>query len=182
MASKQSSPSFLALPTLRSLPRLEPLCFPTFKELVKEHQLTQEMPRRQDPGLFQALLGAQPQILHAALVDDPDMFDPRTAALLLELMTGRRTVASLSPEEMNLLNAATAEFAQHRKPPAKLKELLRQPAPLDADQSDDSDYEGDLEWNERGGGPSPATNLKTAASHAHEVDETTLPTRWWEKS
>jgi hypothetical protein len=175
MAFRQTS-SFLAQMMQPSLPQLAPPRFPTFRELVRENQIEQLQPRKPDPGLFETLLG-DPAVLHALWIDDPDAFNPKVGPLLLDLVTGRKSLSSLSPEEMLLLNEATIEFAQYKKPePKQLIPKVEQPS---AEQADGSDYEGDLEWNERGSGPRTSAS-DVAAGRALEPDETKLPTRWWE--
>src|SRR5882724_2193894 len=152
MVSKRNYPDCLALPTLQSLPPLEPLRFPSFQDLVaadREMQLMTTKPVTKDPGAFTAFLG-DPRILLDAWVTNPDVFDPRLGDLLIALVAGQKKLEELSPAEMALLNSATMEFAQYRPPPpVKKPEPLKDPfADLEqaADEEEAADEEGDLEW------------------------------------
>lgn len=135
-------------------------------------------------GTFEALLG-NPQILYVAWLENPDLFDPKLGALLHELMSGRDWHA-LAPDEQQLLDAATVDFAQQRRPqtPAAkpMPELpTKSTEPDDDDGSPDGDSdERDLEWNNVTGKPAAPTTAPQP--RVHDIEQLgTTETRWWER-
>src|SRR5215510_15870275 len=112
MPSNSNFQDSLALPSLPFLQPLQAERFPTFQELVEKDRAGMGSPALPPKrgGLFQALLG-NPAILHAALLDRPDAYDPKLLPLLLQLRTGKK-LEELTPEEIALLDAATLEFVQ----------------------------------------------------------------------
>lgn len=177
--SNSNSPNFLAPTSLPSLPALTPIKFPTFQELVDTDAATLGTPASKPAvvGAFKALLGT-PEILHAAWLDNPEAYDPRLGPVLHLLLTGT-TLDQLSPEQLELLNQATLEFAQYRPPP-------KQPAPLpvlpvkssEPDDPDGDADERDLEWN---GGSGERTRAVAAPTVTDIERLGAVPTRWWER-
>lgn len=183
MPSNSNSPDSLALPTLPFLQPLRAERFPTFQELAEQEREAMGKPASlpKKPSLFEALLG-NPAILHAALLDKPDNYDPKLLPLLLQLRAGRE-LSSLTPEEIALLNAATLEFAQF-KPPQKAKAPAPQGlAPTKSSEPDDADTadgdERDLEWN--GGRGERFNRPPPPATQVNEQALAMPPNKWWER-
>jgi hypothetical protein len=65
-------------------------------------------------GLFESLIG-DPRVLFYDLLDAPDSFEPGTAELLQELISGKPQ-ESLTKEQASLLDRATLVYASVKKP------------------------------------------------------------------
>lgn len=168
-----------------NLPFLQPLkaeAFPTFDELVEKDRATMgsPAPKPRAAGLFESLLG-NPGILHAALLENPDAYDPRLLPLIVQMLNGRK-LETLTPEELALLDAGTIELAQHRRQPKPLPAPQGR-APTKSSEPDDADTadgdERDLEWNggrgQRFNPPGPSTKI------LNEQALGAVPTRWWDR-
>jgi len=136
-----SSPDFLAMISLLELRGLMPPTFPTFSELAR---ISAEPERRPETGLFDALLG-NPEILFVDYLEHPESYDDQTAELLQLLVGGARKLHELSPDDQQLLNRATVEFAQtvHPKPGS-----LTSPVPPTVPTPEPDDDEPELEYRD----------------------------------
>jgi hypothetical protein len=123
-----SSPSFPSAPAPPSMSLPPP-----------ESQVHHE-PQRS--GLFSTLLG-DPVVLYQAHLEHPELFNPETSQLLTDLLTLRKSVPSLTQPEMDLLDRATVDFAQHR-PVRKSKRPKAPPVTPHIEEEDDEEPE--LEW------------------------------------
>lgn len=122
--------------TLTNLPELKPQpppTFPTFSELVFESMNEQPVGKR-EIGLFEGLMGNDPRPLFQDLVDYPHKYQPGTDVLLQELITGQKTIETLSPDESLLLDYATLEYTQPSRTP------VEEPEPLREVEEDPADY------------------------------------------
>lgn len=115
---KDNSIDSTALIRFPPLPKLTPLTFPTFSELVGE-SVNEQPAKRKEIGLFEGLLGADPTPLYHDLIGAPYKYRPGTDVLLQQLIQGQKSVETLTPEELLLLDQATFDFTQLTKPPPK---------------------------------------------------------------
>lgn len=94
---------------------------PTFFELVETSPTLQEP---QPKGLFETLLGARLDVLHADAEEFPEKYPEETRHLLHELMAGQKSVKELKLEDQLLLDQATIDFAS--TPPKKREEKIKE--------------------------------------------------------
>ena len=108
-------PSFLALNTSKGYEAPQPPTFPKFFDLVQNETSAQDAPKKpRATGLFSALIG-DVRILYQELLEDPGRFDERAAELLQNLSSGGQQLSTLTPEEMDVLDAATLDYARPRR-------------------------------------------------------------------
>jgi len=92
-----------------SSPVLRPSQVPTPQALFME--VSPEKPAKEN-GLY-AAIGGDPKVLFDHLLEDPSRYPSGTDVLLQEMIQGR---SDLSPEELQLLDQATLEYAQTPSP------------------------------------------------------------------
>lgn len=160
----------MALKPLEGLPSLPENQFPTFQELVDQELIEPPEPS-QNSGLFFQLVG-DPAVLYREYLDDPDRFDEEAGLLLQQLYSGLKTLEQLDPEEAEILNRATAEYAQYSPKQEKPSGPQRPSLPRSVTPSDD---EPEIPWTEHVQGPSLPT-LDTPISLPDSA-----PTFWWTK-
>lgn len=153
------------LPSLPTLPKL--LEFPLSLSALE--------PTEQSPptstGLFLSLL-RDPAVLYRDYLDHPEKYDEQTAQLLMELISRTKTLETLTPEDMELLNKATMNFAQPTRPLPKKQSNERYSASVQQTSSESKEEEDEVEWH----GP----NMRLPPMEI-PVDIPTVPTKWWDK-
>lgn len=117
--SRVGYPDYLEMARSQQLQLPAPPKFPTFAELA---QVVTTPPPIQKSGLFQQLLGGQTQVLWQDLLKDPDKYEPEVQQLLQEILSGQKSLQALMPEENQLLDRATLDFAQASKTPQPEKD------------------------------------------------------------
>jgi hypothetical protein len=86
---------------------LVPPRFPTLSELAAPPIASPaSSPRR---GLFVSLVG-DPTVMFDDLLRSPEKYEEGVSDLLLGMVTGRRSLKDLSPEEMEVLDRATVDL------------------------------------------------------------------------
>ncbi len=107
--------------TLVSLPGLKPPQFPkfpTFSELAGAS--VNDLPVVQkEKGLFEGMLGGNTEALFQDLVSCPHKYPPGADILLQEMIMGAKTIDSLDPDELLLLDQATLAFTQPSRAPVE---------------------------------------------------------------
>jgi len=165
------------LPPLPVLPTLPALSSPTF-----DPTLTSPSSVPSTPGLFEALLG-DPRILLRDYLEHPTHYEPELLTTLTSLLSGNKTLASLTNEERDLLNQSTTTYAEQpnssttssTKPPDALPFQTRPPR----DDEDEDEEETDEEpWRDSQEDPLLSFNEDPAP---HEDDDVAPPvaTGWW---
>lgn len=178
-------PDFLAL---NSWQALQPALVPTFKSVsdLARDALEAERHRpastigKQD-GLFAALLG-DPRILYYELMEDPSRFEEGVSDLTQQLVSGARSMQSLAPDEVEMLNRAVIDWTRprHRSLPSKPSNLESSDSPSAADyltmEEALADPDVELEYSEDGrhmpifeDSPGP------------DIPDEAPPTFWWAK-
>lgn len=107
--------------TLTSLPRLQepaPPRFPTFSDLVGA-SVSDQPAVRPETGLFEGMLNNDPLPLFQDLVDCPHKYQPGTDVLLQQIISGQKTMETLTPDERLLLDYATLEYTQPSRAPVE---------------------------------------------------------------
>lgn len=133
--SSESSPGSSTTPSSMTLPWVRPLSFPTVSELANDIDVAgkKSSKRPDNERLYQVLIGA-PQALFSDLLDCPTRYEPGVSELLQELLGGRKSYSSLDEESKDLLDRATIEFNQARRP--RPEPIKTQPKPK-AEESED---------------------------------------------
>ena len=155
--------NFLEQNPLPQLPAVHK--FPSFSEMVSQ-QITPSSPSTNE-GLFSTLV-RDPLVLYREYLDDPERFPQEAGTLLTQLVTQQKDLNTLTPEDMEVLNQATVEFAQHSPEPEPTPEPSKPP------HQDLFGEEGEeeLEWQPGGQLPTrPAVDLPDTAPGAD----------WWAK-
>jgi hypothetical protein len=177
-------PDFLALKDLQPLQPPTALTLPTFFEMAqqdaKEIQQQTSAPSGSLFGkqsLFTALVG-DPKILLREYLEDPRRFDAATAELIQQLSHGTRLLSDLSPEELQLLDLATIEYASPRHSQKQFDNNKLDSQPHSAvehltHQELMSDDDVELEYREDGKHV-PLTNVPDIPMDAPS-------TMWWQK-
>lgn len=108
-SSGKSPPKPLASPllTLMQLHPLLPSKFPTLSELARTPSVSP--PSSNASGLFCTLVG-QPEYMLDDLLRDPKKYETGVSELLQSLVSGSKTLQTLSSEEMTLLDRATLDL------------------------------------------------------------------------
>lgn len=122
--------------TLTSLPQLkllQPIRFPQFSELAGASVNVQPVAKK-ETGLFEGMLGGDPQVLFQDLVSCPHKYQPGTDILLQQIIAGSKTLDSLDPNERLMLDQAALEFAQPSRAPVET------PTPSEPREEDPADY------------------------------------------
>ena len=93
----------------------QPPKFPKFFDLVQSEIKEQDAPKNENERrLFSALIG-DARILYQELLEDPGRFDEKASALIQNLSCGAQQLSNLTPEELDLLDNATLDFARPRR-------------------------------------------------------------------
>lgn len=162
-------PILTGLEPPKPLPTLPESHFPTFQELV-EQELTEPPEQEQNSGLFFQLV-QDPRVLYRDYLDDPEKYNEKVGLLLQELCSGLKDVNKLKPEEAELLNLATVEYAQYSP---KQEPHSKQPQPRLQRSAIPSDDESEVPWTDHMTGPNlPQTEVPVSLPDA--------PTFWWRK-
>ena len=124
-------------------------------------------PHGRGRGLFESLI-ADPRVLFHGLLEAPENYESGASELLQNLVSGRKERGDLSPQEHQLLDRATLEFAAGKRPrPAG----GATPSPRPRQQSLTPPEEVELIYRERGG------HIPVAVAEA----PTNAPSFWWRK-
>jgi hypothetical protein len=98
--------------------------FPSVKEIL-QHQagtiqhpllLTETPPPSKPTSIFKGLLGGSADHLMLDAFDHPELYDEQTRQLIADLGAGARTVSTLKPTELEILDRATLAFASGQRP------------------------------------------------------------------
>jgi hypothetical protein len=118
-------------------------------------------------GLFESLI-ADPRVLFHGLLEDPESYEDGVSELLQNLVSGRAKREELTPQELQLLDRATLEFASAKRPKPPGGPPAR--APQQQQQSKVTPPEEvELIYQEKGP-PIPDMELPDSP-----------PTNWWKK-
>lgn len=142
-SSKEPFPGSSLLTNLLPLPAPAPPTFPTFSQLVQESERQRVARETKPTGLFAELLG-DPQVLLTDLLSNPDKYEDGVYSLLLPLVSGRRKLTDLAPDERQLLDHAVIDYSQARRTP-------REPAAPPPPPSREEPISEEIEYHE----PSP---------------------------
>lgn len=164
-------PGLSPLPKLPDLPPL--LKFP-LKSSPEDSLQTADVPGPSNGGLFAALIG-DPLVLYQHYLEHPEQFEEETIRLLMELVTRRKSVETLSQAEKKLLDQATVSFAQH-SPSSSDSHSARHNVPSLPQSSTDPEQPDpeEIVWEGDAMKLSPSTMFEP-------IDIPEISTKWWDK-
>lgn len=111
--TREAWPGASALISLMPLPSPQTPTFPRFSEVIGETARVEPPKKR---GLFLDLVG-RPEVLLHDYLDNPERYgQPELYPLLQDLVTGTKSLDSLTDPEMRILDAATVDFSQAKTP------------------------------------------------------------------
>lgn len=141
--------------TLLRLPALPTLTFPTFDETVSPAPATSTS----RTGLFSALISDPRELLHAYL-ERPEAYAHELLPILLDVISGKKTPETMSPEEAQLLDQATLTYGERKKPSPDSNDKGTTSTLSSLSDGDDGDEDEEIPWRDGGGGEISLDNFE----------------------